>query len=97
APGLREVGGRIETADGNVGKGAEARVAVLVEVGAGRGADGLLGRLLESGGQGLLRPLFFGVGGVTSFENVCDRTLGDLRLGIRFLVIGHAAAASSVR
>src|SRR5579871_3746651 len=44
------------------------------------GADGTLGRLLESGSKGLLRPFLFCVGGMTVLENVGDRILGDLRL-----------------
>src|SRR5262245_35452702 len=64
APVGGKVGRRIETADGNIRDGAEAGVAGLIKVCAGRGADRLFGSLFKSGGEGFLGPLLFGSGGI---------------------------------
>ncbi len=89
APVLRKVGCRVEAPHRDIGDGAEAGVAVLVEVGAGGGTDRLLGSFFESGGQGFLSPLLFPGRGVASLEDIRNRALGNLRLGI-WLLAGHA-------
>ena len=66
------VGGKIglgvEAADRDVRDGAETRVAMLVEVGAGGSADRLFGSLVERGRERFLRPLFFGRGGMPACQ-----------------------------
>src|SRR5580765_1962379 len=94
-PIFGKVGCRIEAANRNIADGAEARVPVLVEIGAGCSADGPFGRLLNGGSESVFCPLFFAVGRMASFKNVGQRALGDLRLGMPFLLIGHASSTSS--
>ena len=80
APVLGEIGLRVETANGHAGNGGEARVAVLVEIHAGRRADGTLGRFLERRGERLFCPILFGGRRMAILEYVGDRTLGHFRL-----------------
>jgi hypothetical protein len=79
-PVFGEIGLRVEAADGNAGNRGKARVAVLVEIDAGGGTDGMLGRFLKRGGKRLLGPTLLRGGRVTLLENVSDGTFSDLRL-----------------
>src|SRR5262249_18630394 len=89
-PIFGKIGGGVEAANRNVRNRAESRVTLIVEISASRGTDGLFRRLLDRGGQSLFRPLSFVLRGMAFLKHVGDWTFRDLRLGIRFLLLGHA-------
>src|SRR6185437_8181544 len=68
---------RVEPTNRDAGNRRELRPALLIQVDAGRRADGFFGSLFERGKQRLLGPLLFGVGRMASLAQVSDGTLGD--------------------
>jgi hypothetical protein len=72
----RQIGLRVEAANRGVRDGAETRVPVLVEIGAGGSADRFFRSLSERGSERFLGPVFFGRGRMTAFKDVGDRAFG---------------------
>src|SRR5208283_1154849 len=66
---------RVETADRRIRNGAEAGVAVLVEVSAGRSAKRFFGSLFERRRQRFLGPFFFRRRRMAAFKDIANRAL----------------------
>ncbi len=91
-----EIGLRVEAADRRIGDRAETRMAVLVEVGAGRSADRFFGRFLERRCECPLGPLLLRCRGMTAFKDAGNRAFGDCLAQIGFrLVLGHSVPLAS--
>ena len=84
-PVFGQVGLGVKAANGVAGDGGVAGVAMLVEIGAGGRANGLLGILFQGAGERGFSPLLFGVGGMAAFENIGHGRFGYLLVGAFFV------------
>jgi len=89
APVFRQIGRGVEAANRDARNRRETGVAMLVKVGAGGSANGILRSFFQSRKQGFFCPVFFARRGMTPLKHLGDRVFCDLRLGGLF--VGHGA------
>ena len=93
-PVFGQIGLGIKPADGHAGDGGEARVAVLVEVYARSGANGLFRGLFQRRRQRGLSPLLLAGRGVAAFKNVRNGCFRNVTLELGFTLICHKRCPS---
>src|SRR5262249_12461052 len=96
-PVFRQISLRVKPANGLAADGGEAGLAVLIQIYAAGGTDGLFRGLFERSGERGLRPAPLRLGWMTVFKNLADGafyevtilTFVRLRLRGRFRLICH--------